>query len=52
MAPRVGLEPTTYWLQVPSYFYKAWTISLPCPSQSLMDLGSGYIVSAHLGSAF
>ena len=29
MAPRVGLEPTTYWLQLPPSFLKDWTISFP-----------------------
>ena len=32
MAPRDGLEPPTKWLQVPWYFYQAWTISSPVPN--------------------
>jgi hypothetical protein len=31
MAPRDGLEPPTYWLQVPRNFFRAWTISSPVP---------------------
>jgi hypothetical protein len=31
MAPRDGLEPPTYWLQVPRDFSRAWTISSPVP---------------------
>ena len=31
VAPRDGLEPPTYWLQVPRDFSRAWTISSPVP---------------------
>ena len=43
-APPRGLEPRTWWLQVPRNYFRAWTISLPFRCK-FSDLGIRCIVS-------
>ncbi len=43
-APPRGLEPLTLSLQVPSNYFKAWTISSP---YLFKDLGVGCLIGVH-----